>query len=227
MNGEHALPDYEGLPYSTVLDLLDICFLEQTKLSSFAVVRMAWPVQARRMALFVTQGQFCNGTVHHLHKSKHCNLSTTCRLRPNRMAASMKIGDRATEKLIAISVNRGVERSVAERVVTGAQNAIRDWTYTASDFLSPPESAALANTISTIPNIQVMSWGGYEDAERTAVICAHNEIGSTPDILLSLLQDQFVLLKLTGNFESSKGRIQNSDQLLHPRAVGSNVVTDS
>lgn len=168
------------------------------------------PVQAIRMALFICPRRVGNGIVHHLLRTQLCNLSTTCRQRPNDIAASMKTGERATEKLIAISVNRGVERSVAERVVKGAQTAIRDWTYTVSDFLSPPESAALTTTISAMSGVQVMSWGGYRDAERTAVLCAHNEIASTPEILLSLLQDQFVLLKLTGNFESSKGRMHYS-----------------
>lgn len=157
------------------------------------------------MALFVTSGRFGHGVVDQMLRTQRRCLPTTCRRRPNRTIASMKSGDRATEKLIAASVSRGVERPLAERVISGAQTAVRDWTYTVSDFLTPPESAALVMTISALPDIQVMSWGGYEDADRTAVLCAHSDIADTQEALLSLTQDQFVLLKLTGNFESSKG----------------------
>lgn len=125
--------------------------------------------------------------------------------RPVRNLATMQLGQVTVDKLISVAVNRGVERSTAERVVSGARRALRDWTGTVSEFLTPPESAAMTATLSTLADIQVACWGGYEDAERTALLCAHEEIADSDGAMIDLLRDQFVLFKVAGNFEFDKG----------------------
>lgn len=116
--------------------------------------------------------------------------------------------DHATEKLVAYCVNQGVDRDVAARVLAMAQRSVRDWTVSASDFLTPPESAALETAVLTIADACAVSWGGYEDAERRVLFVAHAEMVPDTDGLKQLAGKQLVLLKIMGNFEFDKGIFQ-------------------
>lgn len=75
-----------------------------------------------------------------------------------------------------------------------------------SEFLTPPESAAMLNTLTTLSDVRVVAWGGYEDAERTAVLCAHAQMVDSLTDVLSMAGEQLVLLKISGNFEFDKGK---------------------
>lgn len=104
-------------------------------------------------------------------------------------------------------MNRGVERPIAERVISTAQRAVRDWTPALSEFLTPPESAAMLATLRNLPDLRVAAWGGYPDAERTAILCAHSETVDSPEEVVVLMKDQLVLFKLVGNFEFDNGKL--------------------
>lgn len=113
--------------------------------------------------------------------------------------------DHATEKLVAYCVNQGVDREVAAQVLAMAQRSVRDWTVNASDFLTPPESAALETAVQAIADTCAVSWGGYDDAERRVLFVAHAETVPDMDGLKQLAGEQLVLLKIMGNFEFDKG----------------------
>lgn len=118
----------------------------------------------------------------------------------------MTASDARSEKLILRAVNRGVDRVVAEKAVSSAERAIRDWMCTVSDFLTPPESATLVEVLSSLSDVTVRFWGGYPDAERTVIVAAHAEMAESAEELLPLVEDQLVLLRVDGNFEFAKGR---------------------
>jgi len=117
----------------------------------------------------------------------------------------MKVREQRHEKLITLSVNRGVERGIAERVIASTDRAAREWTTSVSEFLTPPESAAMRFVTSSLPDVQVACWGGYEDAERTAIVSAHADIADTPEAVIPLVQEDLALLVVSGNFEHEKG----------------------
>lgn len=121
---------------------------------------------------------------------------------------SMKAGEKRNEKLIDVAVNRGVDREIAQRVLECVDRAGREWTTTVSEFLTPPESAAMRLTASNLADVQVTSWGGYEDAERSAIAAAHADIADNPDAVISLVQEELALLVIKGNFEYEKGKAE-------------------
>lgn len=122
------------------------------------------------------------------------------------MQSNEKISKDVTERLVTYCCNRGVERDVASRVVGNVQRAVRDWTVVTSEFLTPPESVSVQAAIESLPDVRVLSWGGYDDAERRAVFVAHAETIPTHDILKDYANEQLALLKIAGNFEFSKGK---------------------
>lgn len=117
----------------------------------------------------------------------------------------MKVPTDPREKLVTFAVNRGVDREVATRVIESAQRAVRDWTSIPTEFLTPPESAALTPALDSIADLNSLPWGGFEDAERRAFFLAHSEVVSDDAILKQLAEEQLVLLKVVGNFEFDKG----------------------
>lgn len=115
--------------------------------------------------------------------------------------------DPLMEKLVAACTGRGVDRIIAQNVLSSAKSALRDWRCVVSDFLTPPESAALVATLAQLPRLSAHAWGGYPDAERTAVICAHEDVAEDTAQLLQLAAPQFALLSIAGDFESGKGTV--------------------
>lgn len=53
---------------------------------------------------------------------------------------------------------------------------MRNWTYDRSEFLTPPESAAVVEVLGDAKGLMVRFWGGYEEAERGVVVMAHEKV---------------------------------------------------
>lgn len=90
---------------------------------------------------------------------------------------------------------KGVEnRDSLVRVIDRAEQAIKTWEVVLTDFLSPPELAELQKVFSRLTEVQIVTWGGYEQAERQRVAIARAEIP------LDTSQVELVALEIAGNF---------------------------
>ena len=90
---------------------------------------------------------------------------------------------------------KGVEnRDTIARVVDQAEQAIKTWEVVTSDFLSPPELAEVQRSFARLTEIQLVTWGGYPQAERQRVAIARSEIPIDPT------QVQLAALDVAGNF---------------------------
>ncbi len=90
---------------------------------------------------------------------------------------------------------KGVEnRDSIARVIDRAEQAIKTWEVVLTDFLSPPELAELQRVFSRLTEVQMVAWGGYEQAERQRVAIARAEMP------LEREQVELVALEIAGNF---------------------------
>ncbi len=72
---------------------------------------------------------------------------------------------------------KGVEnRDTIARVIDRAEQAIKTWEVVLTDFMSPPELAELQRVFSRLTEVQIVAWGGYEQAERQRVAIARSDI---------------------------------------------------
>jgi photosystem II S4 domain protein len=90
---------------------------------------------------------------------------------------------------------KGVDnRETAARVIDQAEQAIKTWDVICSDFLSPPELADVQQMFSRLTEVQLVSWGGYPQAERQRVAIART------DLPLETSQVAVAALDIAGNF---------------------------
>lgn len=90
---------------------------------------------------------------------------------------------------------KGVEnRETVARVVDQADQAIKTWDVILSDFLSPPESVEVQRVFARLTDVQLVSWGGYPQAERQRLAIARSEL------LLDSTQVAIAALEIAGNF---------------------------
>lgn len=90
---------------------------------------------------------------------------------------------------------KGVEnRESVTRVIDLADQAIKTWEIVFTDFLSPPELAEIQQRFSRLTEVQVITWGGYPQAERQRIAIAR------PEIPLDSSQVAVVALEIAGNF---------------------------
>ena len=90
---------------------------------------------------------------------------------------------------------KGVEnRDTIARVIDRAEQAIKTWEVVLTDFMSPPELAELQRVFSRLTEVQIVAWGGYEQAERQRVAIARKEMP------LEREQVELVALEIAGNF---------------------------
>ncbi|WP_009633473.1 photosystem II S4 domain protein [Synechocystis sp. PCC 7509] len=90
---------------------------------------------------------------------------------------------------------KGVEnRDSIARVIDRAEQAIKTWEVVLTDFLSPPELAELQKVFSRLTEVQLLAWGGYEQAERQRLAVARSEMP------LERHQVELVALEIAGNF---------------------------
>ncbi|NJL87658.1 MAG: photosystem II S4 domain protein [Leptolyngbyaceae cyanobacterium SM1_1_3] len=83
-------------------------------------------------------------------------------------------------------------RESLTRVIDRAEQAIRTWEVTLSDFLSPPELIEAETVFKRLTDIHLSAWGGYPQAERQRLAIARAE--------LPLDQAPVALLNIAGNF---------------------------
>jgi len=89
------------------------------------------------------------------------------------------------EKLLKTAKARGVTDNVAERAVELAERSILEWkSNILSQFLDPKDSQELISILGSVPDLGVVSWGGYSSAERTLLMFTH------ADTLLTLISTQ-------------------------------------
>ena len=90
---------------------------------------------------------------------------------------------------------KGVEnRDTIARVIDRAEQAIKTWEVVLTDFMSPPELAELQGVFSRLTEVQIVAWGGYEQAERQREAIAQSEMP------LEREQVELVALEIAGNF---------------------------
>ncbi|MFZ1026160.1 MAG: photosystem II S4 domain protein [Limnoraphis robusta] len=67
-------------------------------------------------------------------------------------------------------------RDCIARVIDQAEQAIKTWEITYTDFLSPPELAEAKRIFSRLTEVQLVTGGGYPQAERQRIAIARAEI---------------------------------------------------
>lgn len=90
---------------------------------------------------------------------------------------------------------KGVEnREGVARVIDLAEQAIKTWEAVLTDFLSPPELAESQQIFSRLTEVQLVTWGGYPQAERQRIAIARAEVP------LDTSQVAVAALEISGNF---------------------------
>ncbi len=90
---------------------------------------------------------------------------------------------------------KGVEyRETIAQVIDRAEKAIKTWEVVCTDFLSPPEWAEAERVFARLNDVQLLSFGGYPQAERKRIAIARVEIP------LDESQVELTALDISGNF---------------------------
>src|SRR4028118_261753 len=72
---------------------------------------------------------------------------------------------------------KGIEnRECVARALDQAEQAIKTWEVTLTDFLSPPELADTLTVFKRLTEVEVVAWGGYPQAERQRIAIARSDI---------------------------------------------------
>ncbi|MEG4589324.1 photosystem II S4 domain protein [Microcoleus sp. MOSTC5] len=72
---------------------------------------------------------------------------------------------------------KGIEnRDCVARVLDQAEQAIKTWEVTLTDFLSPPELADTLTVFKRLTDVELVAWGGYPQAERQRIAIARSDI---------------------------------------------------
>ena len=72
---------------------------------------------------------------------------------------------------------KGVEnRDAVARIVDRAEQALKTWEVTLTDFLSPPVIAEVQSQFKRLTEVEVLAWGGYPQAERQRFGIARAEV---------------------------------------------------
>ncbi|MBV9387322.1 MAG: photosystem II S4 domain protein [Chroococcidiopsidaceae cyanobacterium CP_BM_ER_R8_30] len=85
-------------------------------------------------------------------------------------------------------------RDSAVRVIDQAEQAIKTWEIVLTDFLAPPELAEIQQMFSQLTEVQMIAWGGYQQAERQRLAIARSELP------LDQSQVEVAALEIAGNF---------------------------
>ncbi|TAD93562.1 MAG: photosystem II S4 domain protein, partial [Oscillatoriales cyanobacterium] len=67
-------------------------------------------------------------------------------------------------------------RESVARVIDCAEQAIKTWEVTQTDFMSPPELAEAKIVFKRLSDVELVAWGGYPQAERQRIAIARSEI---------------------------------------------------
>ncbi len=85
-------------------------------------------------------------------------------------------------------------REEIARIIDLAEQAIKNWDVILTDFLSPPVLIEVQQIFGRLTEIQLLSFGGYPQAERQRLAISRSEIP------LDLSQIQLTLFDIAGNF---------------------------
>lgn len=89
----------------------------------------------------------------------------------------------------------GIEnRDCIARIIDLAEQALKTWEITQTEFLSPPEIAEAQGIFRRLTEIQALSWGGYPQAERQRMAIARSEIP------LDSSHVEIAAIDISGNF---------------------------
>ncbi|MDX1976899.1 MAG: photosystem II S4 domain protein [Pseudanabaenaceae cyanobacterium bins.68] len=91
-------------------------------------------------------------------------------------------------------LNGREHREVLSRLFDWGDRALNQWEIQCSDFLSPPELQEAQQIFSQFTEVQVLPWGGYDQAERQRLAIARVEIPLQPE------QIPLAALEIIGNF---------------------------
>jgi photosystem II S4 domain protein len=90
---------------------------------------------------------------------------------------------------------KGIEnRDSLARILDLAEQALKTWEITLTDFLSPPELAEAEKVFNRLTEVQMIAWGGYPQAERQRLGIARSELP------LDVSQVNVAVLEISGNF---------------------------
>ncbi|MBD2484078.1 photosystem II S4 domain protein [Planktothrix sp. FACHB-1365] len=90
---------------------------------------------------------------------------------------------------------KGIEnRESLARVLDLAEQALKTWEITLTDFLSPPELAESEKVFSRLTEVQMVAWGGYPQAERKRLGIARSDLPLDSSLV------SVVVLEISGNF---------------------------
>ena len=90
---------------------------------------------------------------------------------------------------------KGVEnRDAVARIVDRAEQALKTWEVTLTDFLSPPVIAEVQSQFKRLTEVEVLAWGGYPQAERQRFGIARAEVP------FERSQVEVAALDVAGNF---------------------------
>jgi photosystem II S4 domain protein len=90
---------------------------------------------------------------------------------------------------------KGIEnREEISRVLDKAEQALKTWEITLTDFLSPPVLKEVQTLFNRLTEVTIMSSGGYPQAERQRVGIVRSEL------TLESQQIELIALEIAGNF---------------------------
>ncbi len=91
-------------------------------------------------------------------------------------------------------LKRVEDREGFARIIDLADQAIRTWEVVTSDFLSPPLLLETQAQFEPLTEVEIVTWGGYPQAERKRVGIARSELP------LEVAQVEVAVLDIAGNF---------------------------
>ncbi|MGK7933158.1 MAG: photosystem II S4 domain protein [Microcystaceae cyanobacterium] len=90
---------------------------------------------------------------------------------------------------------KGIEnREEVSRVLDKAEQALKTWEIALTDFLSPPILIEVQPLLNRLTEVEMMSWGGYTQAERQRVGIIRSEL------TIDSQQIELIALDIAGNF---------------------------
>jgi photosystem II S4 domain protein len=85
-------------------------------------------------------------------------------------------------------------REEIARIIDKAEQAIKTWEIVTTDFLSPPVLIEVEQIFKNLTEVQLITWGGYPQAERQRIGIARSELP------IDRSQVEVVALDISGNF---------------------------
>jgi photosystem II S4 domain protein len=85
-------------------------------------------------------------------------------------------------------------RETLAKILDRAEDALRTWEISQTNFLSPPELFEAQGLFEKLTELQMVAWGGYPQAERQRLAIARSDLPLDPS------QVEVAALEVAGNF---------------------------